>query len=406
MEESVLASRMEEIRRENLIRLLLKLFEGDATRGELKTSLKVGTSTLSYLVAELREQGMVEERKRLYRVGRPSQVIGLQEGAWNVIGIKMGREGVSGVRFNARGQKVESFLRPILSHMRSNKGYTEALRDVLLYFKTHERGTPLLGIGVCSSGTVDSHRGEIVHSPVMNVEHLGVQQIATEIFGEIPILVTNDVDSLGAFEAFLNPRKDTLLISYGIGIGASYIHRGRVFHPVRGLSSFEIGHMVVANDGDCYCGQVGCLEYHASEYAILRRYQGLRESFRDFVEREEELFKDKLLELRKRARDPDHRLLRAYEEAFQYLALVVGNLVVLLKPARVVLFGEGIVGDWMADLLYKRITERFAPLMVGDFTLEVERRIRLWEEGAAFAALLKFLPAFVASRREKQRGSA
>lgn len=391
----------EEIRHENLVRLIHRLLIGDASRGELKNSLKLGNSTLSYLISELNDLGLIEEKKRIYRLGRPSQVVGLREDAWNVIGIKMGREGVSGVMFDARGRKISAFSRPILSYMRSNEGYAEALKDVLAYFHSQEAESPLLGMGVCSSGIVDSHKGEIVHSPVMNVKHLNVYTKIKEIFGEVPVFVTNDVDSLATFEAFLNPRKDTLLVSYGIGIGASYIHRGRVFHPVQGLSSFEIGHTVVKNEGECYCGQTGCLEYHSSEYAILREYFGLKESFKDFIEKEEEVFREKLLELRKKAQDPDNELKGIYKKAFKELAVVLGNLSILLKPVRVVLFGEGVVGDWMAQLLFEQIKERFDPLMAGDFAIEVEHRLRLWEEGAAFAAILKFLPAYISSKRVK-----
>lgn len=387
-----------DIRFENLIKLLLELFKGDSTREELKKSLKVGTSTLSYLISELMKLGFVEESKRIYSGGRPSQVIGLKKNAWNILGIKIGREAVSGILFDSKNTELERFSRPIFSNMRTNIGYKNALRDVLNYFKSLK--IPLLGVGVCASGTVDSYKGRIVYSPVMNVENLSISGIVEDVIGKLPVSVLNDVDSLATLEAFLNPEKDALLVSYGIGIGASYIHEGKVFNPVKGLSSFEIGHVVVDKTGNCYCGQIGCLEYYASEYAILRNYQGIKESFKYFIEKEEEIFRNSLIELRKKAKNPDDSLLKVYKKAFYYLALILGNLIAILKPVRVILFGEGIVGDWMAEILKEQILQRFNPLMIGNFEIEIEHQIKLWEEGAAFSVLLNSLPSLVASKRK------
>jgi predicted NBD/HSP70 family sugar kinase len=392
-----LPRKTEDIRLENLVKLLLELFKSDSTREELKKSLKVGTSTLSYLISELMKLGFIEESRRIYNLGRPSQVVGLKKDAWNILGIKIGREAVSGVLFDSKNNELERFSRPIFSNMRANSGYEKALRDVLNYFKSLKM--PLLGIGVCASGTVDSHKGRIVYSPVMNVKDFSISGIIENIFGKLPVSVLNDVDSLATLEAFLNPEKDALLVSYGIGIGASYIHEGRVFNPVRGLSSFEIGHVIVENKGNCYCGQIGCLEYHSSEYAILKHYLGIKKSFKYFIEKEEEVFRNSLIELREKARNPDDLLLEAYKKAFHYLALVLGDLIVILKPARVILFGEGVVGDWMAELLKEQIFQRFNSLVIGNFEMEVEHQIKFWEEGAAFSALLNFLPLLVASKR-------
>lgn len=392
-----MSRKAEDIRLQNLTKLLFELFKGDSTREELKKSLKVGTSTLSYLISELMKLGFVEESKRVYSGGRPLQVVGLKKDAWNILGIKIGREAVSGVLFDSKSTELERFSRPIFSNMRTNTGYEMALRDVLNHFKSLK--VPLFGVGVCVSGIVDSYKGKIVYSPVMNVENLNISKIIENILGELPVSVLNDVDSLATLKAFLNPEKDALLVSYGIGIGASYIHDGKVFNTVKGLSSFEIGHIVVDETGDCYCGQVGCLEYHASEYAILRHYQGVKESFKYFIEKEEEVFRNSLIELRKKAQNPDDSLLKVYKKAFNYLALTLGNLITILKPVKVILFGEGIVGDWMAELLKEQIFQRFNPLMIGSFEIEVERQIKFWEEGAAFSVLLNSLPLYVASKR-------
>jgi len=62
---------------------------------------------------------------------------------------------------------------------------------------------------------------------------------------------------------------DLVLLTLGTGIGGGIICGGRVLHGHVGMAG-EIGHMPVDPVGNpCGCGNVGCLEKHASATAVV-----------------------------------------------------------------------------------------------------------------------------------------
>jgi glucokinase len=69
------------------------------------------------------------------------------------------------------------------------------------------------------------------------------------------------------------------MLTLGTGIGGGIISHGRVLHGCLGMAG-ELGHMTVYPTGSpCGCGNVGCLEKHASATAVaaMGRLLGLGE---------------------------------------------------------------------------------------------------------------------------------
>ena len=391
-----------DIRRENLEKLILELYKGPKTRRELREAVGVGASTLSYLLSDLQRMGIIQRKSVIKGRGRPPELVRLLDGAWYTMGIKMGREKISGVLFGATGSILETTSVPIMASMRSNNGYTKALEEVLK--KLRNRCPHPLAIGVCSSGVVDSGSHKILYSPVMNVTDLDVSKTVKKAFPNCKLVVMNDVDAVAAYEAFLNPDGDMLFVSYGVGIGMAYIIRGEVFKPSSMVSAFEFAHTLVSDEGECYCGQKGCLEYHASEYAVIKRHFKLQDTFVEFVEAEEERFHNHIEEIRALARESVKSVKKSYYEPLRILARALGNLVVLLRPAKIVIFGEGMVADWMVEMLEKHLKELFSPKMLGDVKVEWKTDMHLWERGASFNALkssINRIIPFPASTKKK-----
>jgi glucokinase len=61
---------------------------------------------------------------------------------------------------------------------------------------------------------------------------------------------------------------DLVLLTLGTGIGGGIIVGGRVLHGQSGMAA-ELGHLTISPNGNpCGCGNVGCVEKHASATAI------------------------------------------------------------------------------------------------------------------------------------------
>ncbi|MEU6076743.1 ROK family protein [Micromonospora sp. NPDC047074] len=89
------------------------------------------------------------------------------------------------------------------------------------------------------------------------------------VFPGAATAVADDGDLAALAEARHAGRDDVVYLGVGTGIGGGVVLAGR---PVPGRSSAEVGHMIVALDGErCDCGRRGCLQSIASGPATLRR---------------------------------------------------------------------------------------------------------------------------------------
>ncbi len=355
------------------------------SRRDIKESLGVVDSTVSYLISEMIEEGFVEiSFVRKKRRGRPYEVIRLREDAWYSIGLKIGRESVKGVLFNARMEMIDEVEVHITKEMRNNNGYTFAVFKVLEDLHRNN----VKAIGISSSGEVDSER--IINSPILNVWDLHLKKKIEEKLGPILITLMNDVDSLAYFEKYFYGGKRFLVISYGVGIGASFFDENSIFILENGRSILELGHIIVGDGEECYCGQRGCLEIYASEYAVLKEFLKEDFSIKEFIEFEEERFRKDLEHLRKLAKDPDV-VKEYYMPSLKYLSMAVGNLIMLFFPEKVVFYGEGIK-SWMVKEIEKFIKERYRSGVVGriNFLCREEEK-NAWETGVALNAVEKYI---------------
>ncbi|BCJ69264.1 ROK family protein [Polymorphospora rubra] len=141
--------------------------------------------------------------------------------------------------------------------------------------------------------------------------------------------VADDGDLAALAEARHVGCDDVVYLGVGTGIGGGVVWEGR---SVPGRSSAEIGHMVVALDGErCDCGRRGCLQAIASGPATLRRAgiaRGVAVSFDD---------------LRAGLRDGLPWAVEAVHATCTALAAAVVSLGELLAPT-VVIVGGGFAG--------------------------------------------------------------
>ncbi len=85
------------------------------------------------------------------------------------------------------------------------------------------------------------------------------------------VILENDANAAALGETWIGAGKDVddlVLLTLGTGIGGGIIHKGRVVRGMVGMAG-EVGHMtVVPNGNPCGCGNIGCLEKHASATAV------------------------------------------------------------------------------------------------------------------------------------------
>ena len=362
-------------------KFLLTLVEKKrVTRKELVDHLGVAVSTLSYMIDEMKRMGFLTSMNVAHGRGRPYEILELKKDAWFGISMKVGRESVRLMLFDARMTPIEEKEVKITKECRNTEGYRRIIESLLKPFEDHEK---LVCVGISTSGIVEN--GKILHSPIMNVKDLDLHSIVYSLFPNSHVSILNDVEALANYEKHEFDGNRLLVINYGTGIGAAFLENGK-------RKFFEFGHVIVDPDGEkCYCGQRGCLETVASEYAVLKKFMNEDFSIMDFVEYEEERYRIRLDELRRLSRNNPKKVRRFFTDSLKILSKELSNLVIILNPKRVSFYGEGI-NRWMVEDMKTRIGTMLSKYRLSDVEFVCRENIPYsWEVGVLLDSLEKYL---------------
>jgi predicted NBD/HSP70 family sugar kinase len=349
------------VRKSNLSLVARRIAEaGSLSRAQLAKLTGLNKTTVSSLVAELIERGVVTESGLADggRVGRPAQILELDDGRIAALGLEINVDYLAVCVCDLRGAV----------RYRAAVGHDNRKSPPALVFETLAElaaaalaecdtlGLTPVGAGISLPGPVEDATGILIHAP-----NLGWDQIpaAERLRGALadppfPIRVGNDANlaALGELESgALRGIRNGLLVYGNIGIGGAVIVDGAIFGGWDGFAG-EIGHFPVRPfDGErCRCGGRGCLETLAGQEAIARRVgiQGTRS---------ETASPATLVAERARGGDPD--VIRALDEVAEFLGICIAAAVSLVNPQRVVLAGTlGTLAPWLLPGARDAVSQR------------------------------------------------
>jgi glucokinase len=127
------------------------------------------------------------------------------------------------------------------------------------------------GVGIGVPGFILMEQGVILNSNNLSfLENFPLRDEIEKRLGA-PVILENDANAAALGESWIGTGADVddlVLLTLGTGIGGGIIYKGRVMHGFLGMAG-ELGHLtVVPNGNPCGCGNIGCLEKHASATAI------------------------------------------------------------------------------------------------------------------------------------------
>jgi predicted NBD/HSP70 family sugar kinase len=318
---------------------------GPATRADIAAASGLSRATVSGLVAELLDAGLVAERKDegAGRTGRPPVLLALDPSAGAAVGVDFGHRHVS-VAVADLAAHVRAERRAELDVDHADAAPSLDLAADLVEDAVADAGfsrDALLGCGLGLPGPIDRATG-VVGSTVILPGWAGLRA-AEEMSGRLGVPVTVDNDAnLGALAEMTYGAargvRDLVYVKVASGIGAGVVVGGRVHHGARGLAG-ELGHVHGCGDGRvCRCGNRGCLETIAAAPALpalLRESHGA------------DLTVAGLLEL---AVAGDHGARRVLTGAGRAIGRALADACNLLDPELVVLGGElAAAGDALLD---------------------------------------------------------
>ena len=275
----------EHARAHNRSMVLQHLFHsGPTSRADLARSTGLTRVTVSDLVADLNEEGLVEELgvRTRGKVGKPASLVGMCKETFQIVAIDLADDAwLRGAVMTLAGDIIARCS--VELEGRTGESAQELLATLAADLLA-EATQPVIGVGIGSPGVID-HNGVVIEAP--NRDWYGVP-LAASLNARlgVPVHVANDANTraLGEY-AFGGASGDGLLVlTVGQGVGAGIVVDGMLVTG-HGNAAGEVGHLTVVDardqrDGDtapveCACGRRGCLETVLSVPALRRLVHGL-----------------------------------------------------------------------------------------------------------------------------------
>ncbi len=348
-----------DLRRSNLGLVLRRLRDhGPRSRATLATDLAMTRSTVSTLVAELADRGLVREGKQQrHTVGRPGTAVELDGRAVYGIGAEVNVNHVSTVALDLAGRIVAE--RKLSLDARSIDA--ERVIDHLVYLVRETAadldrfGGHLVGLTVGVAGLVDRQRDVLTMAPnlVWRDVPLGAM-VREKLAAGYPVTLDNEGNLAAKAEATPgDPERQDILVIFGeIGVGGGIVAGGQLLRGRQGFAG-EFGHMIVQPRGrTCGCGRSGCWETVSGLQALLE----LAADPDDPIRNATMALDDRLAELNRRADLGDARTLAALDQVGSWVGVGAAVLTNALNPASIVLSGYyAAVGHHMRSAVEKEL---------------------------------------------------
>jgi predicted NBD/HSP70 family sugar kinase len=348
----------------NRLRVLEVVRErGSVSRAEIAGETGLARSTVSTLIGELQQAGLVVEqsegRPGAAQAGRPPVLLSLDPSAGAVLGVQFDHSYVRVAVADLSLTLLAEARRELDVDHDAASGLDAAatLAEDVLARAGLDRDR-LLGAGVGVAGPIDRAAGAVGSSTILPA-WVGVDVAAR--LGErldVPVHVDNDANLGALAESVLGAGRGVQEMAYVMlssGIGAGLILGGQLYRGAGGTAG-EIGHVLVDESGPmCRCGNRGCLETFVGAGALvelLRRSHG------------SDITVDRMIEL---AHDGDPGPQRVLADAGRTVGEATAVLCNQFNPARIVVGGVlASAGELLLEPLRQAVRRHAIPAATDD----------------------------------------
>lgn len=326
------------------------------SRAELARKMKVARGSVTPLVKDLLEDGLIYEGAsgRTSR-GRPAKLLYVRTVDRLAIGVDIRYSGTSILLgdFSGRELHVERFDTPL----DPDEMVEELSRRIGCLVTRFSDVGKCEGVGLVVPGMVDRPSGVVLHAPTLHWKDVDLRGALAEVF-DVPVHIERDAVACAMARMWLGhgdgaASTDFVYLTVSDGVGTGLVVNGGVLRGAWSTAG-EFGHVPLNLEGPlCSCGARGCLEAYASNPATVARYMGWELSTpEDHAElRANDLVIDEVIA---RARRGDAAATWALWETGRCLGFGIANLINSVSPALVVVGGE-ITAAW--DLIEPAVRE-------------------------------------------------
>jgi predicted NBD/HSP70 family sugar kinase len=353
------------MRRSNLALVLRHLRDaGPRSRARIAVETGLNRGTVSSLVAELVDRGLVREGdvQRGGSVGRPGQTVELDGRNIGGIGVEINVDYVTAIVLDLTNAVVFEHRVALDVQALPPEAVLDAVTELTIRAlgECAGRDVAAAGMTLAVPALVDTDEGVVAFAPNLHWTQVPAVDGLRHRLGRpgFPIQVDNDANLAALGEYAMGSRagtRDLVYLTGETGVGGGVMVDGRLLRGAEGFSG-EIGHMPLNPGGDlCGCGRRGCWETMVGLAALLRMAAAPDDPVCDpSLDLEQ-----RLAVLSGRADAGEPRTLAALTLVGEALGLGASILVNVFNPRVLVLGGYfASLGDYLLDPMLAELRAR------------------------------------------------
>jgi predicted NBD/HSP70 family sugar kinase len=317
--------------------------QGPISRSEIARRLHLSPATITRIVSDLLENGIVLEGSPIHsQYGRRPVLLEFNPRASLVIGVYVHKD-MMGALSDLNGEILERRVVPSVPGEAGVQRLVALIED--LHQLSRDYGIPVRGVGIGAPSIVNFEKGIVVWAPSLGWRNLPLKTRLEEAL-RLPVFVENEVNLIALGESWRGAGKgvgNLICISLGAGIGAGIILDGQL-HRGSHDAAGEVGY-IIPNEtclGYTY-DEFGCLEGLAGSVGIVRRAAArLGNGEPSALNGKEGIApSDLTVEMvLSAAKEGDPLAKSVLYETLDYLSIAVANLICILDPDCIVISGD------------------------------------------------------------------
>lgn len=303
--------------------------DGSLARAEIADRLALTRATVTRVVAQLIEAGLVrEETARKSTTGRPMVPLELNGSSRMVVSVHLGAEEIRVGAVDIAGRVVEERRYPYRGTRPD--AVAELIREGINHIlATRNDSERVFGVSASIGGWVDPASHTIVEYPPFDWRDVPLSRVIPDV--GLPRRADQMVRGLALAERMFGVGRehdDFVVLWSGNVIGSASVVEGVVQRGLRGGAG-GIDHLPTRGDKRCACGRSGCLVTAVTDTAVMHdaRFRGIP------------VDGDTLHSLLNRAADGDERAQQVIADAAGLFGQAAGVLADLRAPSLFILAG-------------------------------------------------------------------
>ena len=309
------------------------------SRAEIARLTELQRSTVSLIVEELKNIGLVEEIDGESSGGRPPQLLSLKTAHAVAVGVDCGKKRTIVATSDLAGRILEQEEFP------TDKEFETTIARIIksVNYFVHKNSGSIEGVGISIPAVVEPSSGKVSFVPHLSWNEPAFAERIKTATG-LPVKIDNDANAAALAELwFGRPEvtavRDFILVLIHKGIGTGIVFDGQIYRGKDGVAG-EFGHMTIGSNAPiaCAAGKYNCWEAFASERSAVARYVKLLAK----QDGESKISFNQLVDL---ALEGDEKAQTALKQTAHYIGVGIANLFQGLSPEVAVVSGT-IVRAW------------------------------------------------------------